>query len=256
MLSKNIKKRLRKIIPLREYIIALIDIVHPRFFGQLGEDAVIANHIGWLGLPVNKKGAYVDIGAYHPTRKSNSYHFYRNGSAGYAVDIGNRKKKAWRVFRPRDNFINAAVIPNSWADKPVRFLMQNGYGQATDHIVGAGVEPTATGSPAGQVTVITASKLSEIITANVWWANAPWKFISIDIEGVDEKFVDDLDLEGLKPDVIAIESFLPENASAWDKMSYLANSCILVHNLRDRGYNLQSVCGRTLILVRMESKKR
>lgn len=149
MLLKNLKKRLLRIIPLREYILGVIDIVRPRFFGQLGEDAVIANHIGWLGLPVHEKGAYIDIGAYHPTRGSNSYYFYRNGAAGYAVDIGERKKRVWRVFRYRDTFINAAVVPDSWANRPVKFVMQDGYGQATDHIVGAGVGLTTTGAGGG-----------------------------------------------------------------------------------------------------------
>ena len=106
------------------------------------------------------------------------------------------------------------------------------------------------------VTVMTARELSEVIAADVSWVKAPWKFFSIDIEGIDTEFVNDLDLEKIKPDVIAIESFLPENVSDWDKMSYLANSCSLVRNLRNRGYNLQSVCGPTLILVRIESKKR
>ena len=102
---------------------------------------------------------------------------------------------------------------------------------------------------------MTAHELSEVIAADDSWAKAPWKFVSIDIEGIDTEFVNDFDLERIKPDVIAIESFLPENVPDWDKISYLANSCDLVRNLGNRGYNLQSVCGPTLILVRIESKR-
>lgn len=81
-----------------EYLMVLRAIFAPKSFGQLGEDAVIENHSGWLGLPVNNKGAYLDIGCFHPTRYSNNYRFYRLGSKGYVIDIGNRKKKIWQFF--------------------------------------------------------------------------------------------------------------------------------------------------------------
>lgn len=240
---------------LKEYLVALKDVLYPRTFGQLGEDAVIANHLGWLGLPVHENGVYLDIGAYHPTRGSNSYRFYKQGSRGYAIDVGKRKQRIWSLFRPRDTFINAAVVPNSSLQEYANFYMANAYGEVCDHISGSGihnrVEPHRNWA---KVKTISAKALGELIDKDKSWFEAPWRFISIDIEGLDEDFISDLDLIKLAPDIIAVEHFPPKHISAWEKIPYLANSCELNKKLEGRGFILQSVCGPTLIFVRAASQ--
>ena len=86
-----IKKYISYLFP-KEYVWAVLDLFIPKTFGQLGEDAVIENHLAWLGLDVKKKGSYIDIGAFHPTRGSNSFKFYKKGCSGYAIDIGEKKE--------------------------------------------------------------------------------------------------------------------------------------------------------------------
>ncbi|QPN65906.1 hypothetical protein [Synechococcus sp. CBW1006] len=140
---ENVNAMLSRLIhhlPLRlEKRQAWIDRLIPRSFGQLGEDAVIDNHLGWLGLPAHQPGFYLDIGAHHPTSGSNTFRFYRRGSRGIAVDIGDRKQQLWRRVRPRDCFINAAVVPDTWPDPTVTFNLNAGYGSGTDHVSGYGV---------------------------------------------------------------------------------------------------------------------
>jgi len=87
------------------------------------------------------------------------------------------------------------------------------------------------------------------------WVDAPWRFISIDIEGLDHEFLSDLDLVELAPDVVAVERFLPRGVSDCEKDTFLANSCELVSGMRRRNFSLQSICGPTLIFVRIESRK-
>lgn len=240
----------------KEFFVALRDILSPKTFGQLGEDAVIENHIGWLGLPVNAKGTYLDIGAYHPTRGSNSYRFYRRGASGYAVDIGKRKERIWSIIRPRDTFINAAVVPNASDQKHTNFFMGNGYGEVSDHVSGSGVKRSKSRNGKWvQVKTLTANALSALILNNCSWHKAPWRFLTIDIEGLDEQFISDLDLIDLAPDVIAVEHFPPSDVSDWNKIEYLVNSCEINKKLRDQGFILQSICGPTLIFVRASSRK-
>ena len=62
---------------LKEIQMVCIGISNPRTFGQLGEDAVISNHIEWLGLNIGEKGAYLDIGCNHPWIGSNTFKFYK-----------------------------------------------------------------------------------------------------------------------------------------------------------------------------------
>ena len=71
---------------------------------------------------------------------------------------------------------------------------------------------------------------------------------------MDESFIKDLDLIKLSPDVIAIEYFLPKKISFIEKINYIS-SCDLIKDLREKGFTLQSICGPTLILVSIKSKK-
>lgn len=249
-----IKKFILSLLP-KEYFWALIDFFKPKTFGQLGEDSVIENLITWLGLDVSKKGKYIDIGAFHPTRGSNTFKFYKNGCNGYAIDIGERKKKIWNILRPRDIFLNTAVVQNSNTNEYTNFVMKDSYGSATDHMEKAGIIVNDNNSlNTIKVKTTTANQICDILHKDNNWINAPWKFISIDIEGMDEVFINDLDLIKLAPDIIAIEYFIPKNISFTDKISYILK-CDLILNLKEKGFVLQSVCGPTLILVRIKSKK-
>jgi len=249
-----IKKYLKSLVP-KEFIWALLDIIKPNVFGQLGEDAVIENHLSWLGLDINKKGMYVDIGAFHPTRGSNTFKFYKKGSMGYAIDVGKKKKRLWKILRPRDIFINTAVVNNSYKEEFVDFIMRDGYGAMTDYVKKRGVikETIYHRKNMTKIKATKANEICNIITNDSRWSIAPWKFITIDIEGMDEFFIKDLDLKKLAPDVLAIEYFIPKQISYLDKIKYLSN-CDLILNLKTKGYALQSICGPTLILVRVQSK--
>jgi hypothetical protein len=233
-----------------------IDRLIPTTFGQLGEDAVIDNHLGWLGLDASCPGMYLDIGAHHPTRGSNTYRFYRRGSWGFAVDIGKRKQRLWQKARRRDHFIDAAVVPDSWPTDHVLFSQSHGYGSPTDSVRDFGVSVAPQYSETLQVPALRAGELVARVMTEPAWEKAPFRILNCDIEGLDEKVLLDLQLDALKPDVIAVESFLPVGVSNWDKLRWYSMESPLVHRLVETGYALQSVCGPTLVFVRIESWQR
>src|SRR5262245_51427849 len=92
-----------------EYKNYLTNILIPSSFSQLGEDAVIENLIGWLGLNPAGKGFYLDIGAHHPTYGSNTFKFYVRGCSGICIDVGDRKRRIFERIRARDVFIDKAI---------------------------------------------------------------------------------------------------------------------------------------------------
>jgi len=49
-----------------------------------------------------QNGFYVDIGAYHPKKSSNTYHFYKNGWSGINIDAMPGSMKIFKQLRPRD----------------------------------------------------------------------------------------------------------------------------------------------------------
>lgn len=230
-----------------------IDRLIPNCFGQLGEDAVIDNHLGWLGLSAYAPGMYLDIGAHHPTCGSNTYRFYRRGAKGIAIDIGIRKQQLWRRVRPRDRFINAAVVPNGWPDPDVTFQLSDGYGSATDHVAGYGVIHDRANVSALTVRALRAGDLASEIESLSGWATAPWRILNIDIEGLDQQVFQDLRLETLCPDVVAVESFLPRHVSNWQKMNWIVRESPVVMVMAEWGYSLQSICGPALVFVRIAS---
>ncbi len=67
-----------------------------QFFGQEGEDQILAEL-----LPQNL-GFYVDIGAFHPYRFSNTYYFYLKGWHGINIDPTPGMKQRFDTARPRD----------------------------------------------------------------------------------------------------------------------------------------------------------
>ena len=54
-------------------------------------------------------GFYIDIGAYHPYRFSNTFHLYKKGWHGINVDINKESIDLFDVSRPRDKNLNVAI---------------------------------------------------------------------------------------------------------------------------------------------------
>ena len=73
-------------------------------FSQEGEDLILERFLE--GRPM---GFYVDIGAHHPKRFSNTYRLYRQGWRGLNVDASPGSMEIFRRVRPRDLNVEAAV---------------------------------------------------------------------------------------------------------------------------------------------------
>jgi FkbM family methyltransferase len=75
-------------------------------YSQEGEDLVLARILGELKIAT---GFFVDIGAHHPNRYSNTYYFYRRGWRGINVDALPGTKKLFERMRSRDITIECGV---------------------------------------------------------------------------------------------------------------------------------------------------
>ena len=54
-------------------------------------------------------GTYLDIGAYHPYRFSNTYLLYKKGWSGINVDINKESVDLFNIARPNDTNLNIAI---------------------------------------------------------------------------------------------------------------------------------------------------
>lgn len=76
-------------------------------FSQEGEDRILAV---LLGLPERTRpGFYVDVGAHHPERYSNTCLFYERGWTGINIDAMPGSMREFAVRRPRDINLEVAI---------------------------------------------------------------------------------------------------------------------------------------------------
>lgn len=75
-----------------------------RSYSQEGEDRVLARLFDSAS-----EGFYVDVGAHHPMRFSNTYFFYRRGWRGVNIDAMPGSMRLFQKHRPRDTNIEAGI---------------------------------------------------------------------------------------------------------------------------------------------------
>ena len=74
-------------------------------FSQEGEDLVLYRLLGH-----QTKGVYVDVGAHHPYRFSNTFKFYLLGWSGINIDPLPGSKQLLDEKRPRDINLEAGIL--------------------------------------------------------------------------------------------------------------------------------------------------
>jgi len=74
-------------------------------YAESGEDLLLSSLIG----EDKRAGFYVDVGANHPNRFSNTRYFYRRGWRGINIDPLPGMKRLFDIYRPRDVNLQCAI---------------------------------------------------------------------------------------------------------------------------------------------------
>ncbi len=163
-------------------------------YSQEGED-IILNRI------FNKnKGFFVDVGAHHPFRFSNTYFFYKKGWRGINIDAAPGSMKLFNKFRKRD--INLELAINSKRQKMDFFIFEEGALNSFSQELSE--KRMAAGFPLKYKTEIVTSTLEEVLNAH----NSEFEtidFLSIDVEGSDLDVLRSNDFKKYRPKVIIVE---------------------------------------------------
>lgn len=81
-----------------------------RSAAQQGEDLIIDRLLTrLLKINLNETHTYCDVGAFHPIDSSVTYLLYKRGWRGIAFDPSIDTQKLFKFWRPRDEFVAAAV---------------------------------------------------------------------------------------------------------------------------------------------------
>ena len=198
------------------------------FYSQYGEDIVLRHKIK------SKSGFYVDVGCWHPKKFSNTWFLYKQGWRGVNIDLGEIKIKTFKLGRPDDINIVAAV-----SDKEMEVFVETDK----DFSVGEQIVPEGQDSRLGfkQRRKMITRKLTEILDQTKF-KGQKIDLLNIDAEGHDLQVLNGLDFERYSPGIILIESYV----ETLDELLKSDTNKLLT----SKGYNLFNWVGLTLFYQR------
>lgn len=205
-------------------------------FSQYSEDALIRK------LFPRKKlsGTYLDLGAYHPFKFSNTAFFWLKGWRGINVDANAKTIALFNKVRSHDKNIHTAMISQA---KYLAGARDIAYMSPKDksHDGGLANMGTCDTELAGERDYSRATRVPAISVVQLL-KDLDLKeldYLNVDIEGFDETIISDFDFSVLKPIVISIENY------ATDVKQVLESA--ISETLFNQGYQLKYIVGVTSI---------
>ena len=197
------KKIIKNIIPVkyRKLFIKMksifFDIYKIKSYSQEGEDIILRRILG------EKKtvGFYVDVGAHHPKRFSNTYHFYKKGWRGINIDAMPGSMKLFRKIRSRD--INLEIAISNKKQTLIYYCFNdpalNGFSKTLS------IER----NKKKEYKIIDEIKIKTLTLAEVLDDYLPSDttidFLSVDVEGLDFQVLTSNDWTKYRPNVVLVE---------------------------------------------------
>ena len=173
------------------------------YFSQEGEDIILRRFFNY-----KNNGFYIDIGAYHPQRFSNTYKLYTLGWRGINIDATPKSMSAFKNLRKEDINIQAAIAEHS---KTIKFFeFDEGALNTFDElkakkIIDRGLYKLI------NTQILKTQTLEEILDKNLVLGQII-DFFSIDVEGFDLQVLKSNNWEKYKPTVVIIETDILELA--------------------------------------------
>jgi FkbM family methyltransferase len=200
-------------------------------YAQEGEDLLLAR------IFLNQtRGYYIDIGAHHPTRFSNTYWAYRQGWSGLAIDAAPGFGDEFRNVRSRDVAIEVAV--SEVRGEQQLFVFDESALNTSNLSRLASVEASSDFS--SRAVSVQALPMGEILD-NCVPPGQVIDLMSIDIEGSESVALRGIDWDRYKPRVLVVEVLDHHFASVCDWPEF--------EQLKDVGFLPVSFLYHSLILV-------
>lgn len=185
------------------------------FFSQFGEDAVLRGYFrrreerrrlagkgsGTPGSPVGT-GFFVDVGCYHPTRYSNTYHLYLQGWRGLNIDPTPGTCELFDQARPNDATIECAV-----SDQPGELTFYGPGGRSVFNTLSK--EQADEYVKAGwfkeyKTSTVPARTLADILDEHLPTGQTI-DLLDVDVEGHDVQVLRSNDWSKYRPEVVLVE---------------------------------------------------
>lgn len=166
-------------------------------FSQEGEDVLLERILG----DINYKGSYLDIGAHHPMRFSNTYKFYLAGWRGINIEATPGSSEIFNEARPLD--INIEV-PVSDKEEELTFYIFNHPELNTFSEGHAKQWDGKAGNKVIEKLKLNTTTIDVILNKHAQ-ENKNFDFLSIDVEGLDLRILRTIDFNEYSFNFIIVE---------------------------------------------------
>ena len=191
-----------------------------RSFSQQGEDFIL-RHVTSLLFEKNliNNFQYLDIGANHPDKISNTYTFYLEGYNGVVVEPNKSLCKKFLKVRPKDIVLNIGVAAGE--ERIIDFYQfnKNYDGISTFSKETADYYKEKFPKSGGYKVIPTKIVNINNLLNKYFPEKYSLTFLNVDCESLDFDIIKSLDFEKYKPVFICVETYEPSENSKklWDK---------------------------------------
>jgi len=208
-----------------------IDGFTTKIYSQEGEDIILSEF-----FPNKTDGFYVDVGAHHPMRFSNTHMFYKKGWRGINIDAMPGSMKAFERKRPRDINLEIGV---SGKEGEMTFYMFD-----DPALNGFSMEISKDRDKNSNFEIIEERKIKTYPLSKILNKYLPKDqkidFMSIDVEGLDMMVLESNDWKRYSPRYLLVECI-------GDTVEDIMQDKIY-RFLSEKGYKIVGKTYRTLIL--------
>jgi FkbM family methyltransferase len=202
-------------------------------YSQQGEDMILQ-----CLFQGQQTGFYVDVGAHHPVRYSNTYFFYLRGWRGINIDAMPGSMAAFRAVRPEDVNLECAIAEDTGTRTYYQF--------DEPAVNGFSGELSESRDAAGHFRLIGKRSLPTVTLAEVLGTHLPpgrvVDFLNVDVEGLDLEVLRSNDWSKYRPKAIVTE----------DTEAHLIDDVgrsPVVRYLRDQGFKPCAKCVHSILSV-------
>jgi FkbM family methyltransferase len=236
LITYNMRKAISSLVPLgvKKKLFHLrskfLDVYAIRSYSQEGEDMILRRIFD--GRP---HGFYVDVGAHHPRRFSNTFFFYRRGWSGINIEPNPDGMREFRAERTRD--INLQLGVSDRPGKLTYYLFDEPALNTFDgELVAQRLDTTPYKVIAKQE--IAVERLDAIL-GQYMTVERKISFLTVDVEGLDLSVLMSNDWDRFRPECVLAEALSTslETAMQGDLCAFM----------QDRQYELFAKTYNTLV---------
>ncbi len=166
-------------------------------FSQEGEDILLKRLLG----AKKENGFYIDVGAHHPKRFSNTYYFYCKGWRGINIDAMPDSMLAFQKDRPRDINLEMGV---SEVQGELLYYIFNDPALNTFSKSEAQKKDALTGYEIIEKRTVATFRLEDILEKHLP-SKQDINFMSIDVEGLDLEVIHSNNWKKFRPQLVLAE---------------------------------------------------